>query len=116
MWLDVESALLHAELPNDGRMRALDDADDIALGPPIASESRDAPGDTVPVHRLGGHVRRQEQVAFNAFDRLIRDQETEAVAVHRNAAGDQRRLLLTLVLLRSRRRGVEGALGHRIMG
>ncbi len=83
---DVVTGAVNLEFANHLGMRALDDADDLRFGAPIAAKTGDASHDTIAMHRLFGFARRQEQIAAQTFDGRIGYDETEAVAMGDEAA------------------------------
>ena len=68
----------------------LQDLDDLAVGAAVGFDARDADDHAVAVHGLLGGVGRDEDVAGDALDGALGDEEAVAVAVH--AAGGRRRI------------------------
>ena len=84
---DGRAAPRDAELADDGGMRALEDAQDFAVGAAVGLDARDAHHDAVAVHGLAGGIGGDEDIAGNAFNGAVRDEEAVAVAVHAQPAG-----------------------------
>src|SRR5439155_16549460 len=72
----------HLELANHGRMRPLENLDDFTIRAAACLDARNAHHHTVAVHGIAGGIGRDVNVSGNAFDRLVCDQETVAIAVH----------------------------------
>ncbi len=70
-------------------MLALDDLHDAAFGAAVGAAANDACEYAVAVHGVVHVVARDEQIAFDARDRLVGNNEAVAVAMRDHAAGDQ---------------------------
>jgi len=77
-----------AEKPDDCGVLALDDAHNASFGAAIEAAPLDPREHVVTVHRVLKIVRRNEEVAFNLGYRFIGHDESVAVAVSHQAAGD----------------------------
>ena len=76
------AAAADAELAHHGRMRALEDLDDFAIGAATGFDAGDAHHHAVAVHGLLRGIRGDVDIARNAFDRALGNQEAVAIAVH----------------------------------
>ena len=84
--LDEASALAHTELADQGGVRALQNADDLAFGAAVGLDTGDARDDAITVHgRFGGRAR-DEQVAANGLHRRVGDDERVPLTMHGKAA------------------------------
>ena len=81
-----------AEQADDGGMLALDNLHDAAFGAAVGAAAGDAREDLVAVHGVADAVAADEEVAFDAWDRFVRNDETVAVAMGDHAAGNQIRI------------------------
>jgi hypothetical protein len=70
-------------------VRALQNFDDFAARAPACLDTRDPHDDAVAVHRLFGRFGRDEDIAGDALQGAIRNQEAVAVAVHGEASGGE---------------------------
>ena len=86
---DDVAAAARAKLADDGGVRAFEDLEDAALGAAGGIRAGDADEHAVAVHGLRGGGRGEVDVALDAFDGAIGDDEAEAIAVHAEAAGDE---------------------------
>ena len=79
---DDIAAAARAKLADDGGVRAFEDLEDAALGAAGGIRAGDADQHAVAVHGLRGGGRGEVDVALDAFDGAIGDDEAEAIAVH----------------------------------
>ena len=80
------SALANAKLAHHGLVRAPQHLDDLAIRAPIPFDARDANHHAVAMHGRLRRFARDVNVALQAFDRMIGNQEPIAVAMHVQAA------------------------------
>ena len=77
------------DLAYDCGVRALDNTNNVALGPSLAAIARNSHGNAVAMHSLGCGIGRQEDVARNALHRLIGNEEAKAIPMDGEAASDE---------------------------
>ncbi len=81
-----------AEEADECGMFALDNLDDAAFGAAVVAAAGDAGEDFVAVHGVADAVAADEEIAFNAWNRLVGHDEAVAVAMGDHAAGNQIRV------------------------
>src|ERR1700685_1164848 len=79
-------------------MFALKDLHDAAFGAPVETASLDARECTIAVHGVAEAVAADEEVAFDARNRTVGDEEAVAVAMGNDAAGEEGRIASKLRL------------------
>ena len=84
----IVAALLDAELANHCYMGALEDADDFTLRPALIRNAGDVDQGAIAVHKLRALARRQEDIALDVGDGFVGNEETKAVAMNGDAAGN----------------------------
>ncbi len=86
MWRHKVSTLANPKLANHGLVRAAQDLDDFAVGAAILFDSRDVHHHAVAVHGRLRRLARDVDVAAQAFDRMVGNQKSVAIAMHVQAA------------------------------
>ena len=80
------STLANAKFADYGLVRAPQHLDDLAVGASIPFDARDANHHAIAMHGGLRRFTRDVNVAFQAFDGMIGNQESVAVAMHVQAA------------------------------
>ena len=80
---------LHAEFAHHGGVGSPQDAHDFGLGAAVAADPAETHQDAIAVHGFGCCLGRDEDVAAQGLDGVVRNHEAVAVAVHLEAAGGE---------------------------
>ena len=78
---------VHVEFAYDGRVRAPQNAHDLAFGAAVGIGTAYTYDDAVAVHRLPGFLGRDENIPAHAFERMVGSNEAIAIAVHVQPSG-----------------------------
>ncbi len=92
-----------AEQADDGGMLALDDLHDTAFGTAVSAAAFDAGENFVAVHGVAQAIAPDEEVAFDTWDRRVRNQKTVAVAMCDQPAGNEVGIAAAFRFLSTRR-------------
>ncbi len=89
MGLHPIGGLLHLKLADYGAVSALENFEDLAFGAAVAADPSHASKDAVAVHSLGRAVGGDEEVAGEAGDGRLGDDEAIAIAMDTQLPGDE---------------------------
>jgi hypothetical protein len=78
-----------AEQADERGMFALDNLHDAAFGAAVRAAAFDAREDAIAVHGVAHAVAADEEVAFDARNRLVGDEKAVAIAMGDHAAGNE---------------------------
>jgi hypothetical protein len=86
--LNEEATASNPETSNNGRIRAFQNLDDIALHSSARVSPGDADSDPIPMHRLHGGRGREKHIPFQAFGPLVWKEKGVTIPMNAKASGD----------------------------